>query len=133
MRIERKHIGKIVRAESWRAGQTVKVIAMKNPRAFKGQHSNGSVGEFDRADGMNPWFIVSPVPKKTAADEREQKFYILWNPAGQTPPTVRFPTYDEAAKIAESMQKRIGLGTMYVMEAVQSFTVTQKSKWEGLK
>lgn len=63
----------------------------------------------------------------------EKKFYILWNPAGQTPPTMRFKTYDEAAKVAEAMQRRIGLGTMYILEALQSFTVSHKTKWEGLK
>lgn len=60
-----------------------------------------------------------------------KQFFILWNPQGQTPPTKAFGTYDEAAKTAESMQKRIGIGTMYIMKAVQSVTVSQSIKWEG--
>lgn len=63
----------------------------------------------------------------------QKKFYILWNPAGHTPPTKQFETYEEAARVAEAMQKRIGLGTMYILQAVQSFSVFQKTKWEGLK
>lgn len=63
----------------------------------------------------------------------EKTFWLLWNPEGHTPPTKRFSTYDEAARVAEAMQKRIGLGTMYILKAVQSFSVVQKTKWEGLK
>lgn len=62
----------------------------------------------------------------------KKRFYILWNPQGQTPPTKRFDTYEEAADVAEAMQRRIGLGMMYILEAVQSVTVSQQVKWEGL-
>lgn len=82
-----------------------------------------------RADGI----MHSCVVRKKKEIKVDKKFYILWNPDGQTPPTVRFKTYEEAAKVAEAMQKRIGLGTMYILQAVQSFSVVQKSKWEGLK
>lgn len=63
----------------------------------------------------------------------EQTFYILWNPQGHTPPTTRFESYEKAAEVAEAMQRRIGVGTMYIMKAEQSVSVTQKIKWEGLK
>lgn len=63
----------------------------------------------------------------------ERVFWILWNPEGVNPPTYRFYTYEDAAKRAEEMQKKIGIGTMYVLKAVQSFSVMQKTKWEGLK
>ena len=63
----------------------------------------------------------------------ERLFYILWNPEGRTPPTMRFDSYEKAAEFAEAMQRRIGVGTMYIMKSEQSITVTQKIKWEGLK
>lgn len=62
----------------------------------------------------------------------KKSFYLLWNPEGKNPPTYRFSTYDAAAKTAEAMQKRIGVGTMYILQAVQSVSVVQKTKWEGL-
>lgn len=61
------------------------------------------------------------------------EFYILWNPEGQSPPTATFRTYEEAAAVAEKMQKRIGVGRMYVMKAVQCFAVELKTKWEKIK
>lgn len=63
----------------------------------------------------------------------EKIFWILWNPQGYSPPTYRFASYEDAAKRAEEMQRKIGNGTMYVMQAVQSVTVSQKVKWQGLK
>lgn len=63
----------------------------------------------------------------------EKVFWLLWNPQGHTPPTKRFDSYDEAANVAEAMQKRIGVGTMYILRAVQSVSVIQKVKWSGLK
>lgn len=60
-------------------------------------------------------------------------FFILWNPDGRTPPTARFETYEEAAKVAEAMQKRIGVGTMYIMQAMAAVSLTLKQKWETAK
>lgn len=63
----------------------------------------------------------------------QKVFWLLWNPEGRMPPTKCFDTYEEAAEVAEAMQKRIGVGTMYILKAEQSYTVAQKGKWEGLK
>ena len=63
----------------------------------------------------------------------QKTFWLLWNPEGRTPPTKRFDTFEEAAAVAENMQKRIGVGTMYIMKTVQSVTVSHQVKWEGFK
>lgn len=57
-------------------------------------------------------------------------FWILWNPEGETPPRVRFATEEGAKETAEKLQTRIGVGTMYVMEAKTSYNVSLKTKWE---
>lgn len=63
----------------------------------------------------------------------ERVFYILWNPEGQRPPTRKFDSYDEAAEVAQAMQLRIGVGTMYILKAVQAVSVVQDVKWVGFK
>lgn len=63
----------------------------------------------------------------------EKIFWLLWNPQGQTPPTKRFSCYEEAEEVATAMQQRLGVGTMYILKAVQSVSVAQTVKWEGLR
>jgi hypothetical protein len=58
-----------------------------------------------------------------------KKFWILWNPEGKTPPTVKFASFEAASKTADAMQKRIGVGTMYVMEVVAGCEVKQTARW----
>lgn len=60
-------------------------------------------------------------------------FWILWNPEGHNPPRVRFNTYEAAKKTADDMQKKIGVGVMYVMEAKSGVTVQMKARWENAK
>lgn len=60
-------------------------------------------------------------------------FWILWNPAGNTPPTVKFTNLDAARETAAKMQSRIGVGTMFVMEAVAGCEVKQVMRWENAK
>lgn len=59
-----------------------------------------------------------------------KKFWILWNPEGHTPPTVKFTTLQAARETAAKMQARIGIGTMYVMESVAGINVTLVQKWD---
>jgi hypothetical protein len=59
-------------------------------------------------------------------------FWILWNPQGKTPPTVRFSTYEAARATADKMQQNLGIGTMYVMQVVAGVTVSLKTKWENV-
>lgn len=59
-------------------------------------------------------------------------FWILWNPEGNTPPTKRFDTLEKARQVAADMQSRIGIGTMYVLKAEASLTITLKEKWEKI-
>lgn len=65
--------------------------------------------------------------------QKEKVFWILWNSEGRTPPTARFSTFSKAMAMAESMQKDIGVGTMYVLKAENKVCVTKKVIWEGLK
>lgn len=60
-------------------------------------------------------------------------FWILWNPEGQNPPTIRFATFDIAKEQAAKLQTRIGVGTMYVMRAVAGVTISLTQKWESEK
>lgn len=57
-------------------------------------------------------------------------FWILWNPEGQTPPTVRFSSFNAARDCAEKMQQRLGVGTMYVMKVEMGVSVSLKTKFE---
>ena len=56
-------------------------------------------------------------------DRTFEKFWILWNPDGNTPPKVVFKTYDGALTESKRLIAQIGRGTVYVMEAVSSETV----------
>lgn len=58
------------------------------------------------------------------------KFWILWNPEGSRPPTVRFSSLEGARKEAVRMQAAIGVGTMYVMESVAGVTVSLLQSWD---
>lgn len=62
-----------------------------------------------------------------------KKFWILWHPQGQTPPTVKFATFQEAKNCAENMIGKIGIGTMYVMEAVAGVEPVRKVRWTTAK
>lgn len=57
-----------------------------------------------------------------------KRFWILWNPKGNTPPTVRFNTYEKALETGQMMQERIGVGTMYVMKVEAEYTVMMHGK-----
>ena len=43
--------------------------------------------------------------------------YILWNPESDRPPTVQFPTYDEALRVADRMAQRFG-STFHVCKLI---------------
>lgn len=46
-----------------------------------------------------------------------QKFFIIWNPEGKTPPSVKFTNREDAQKSAEGMARSFRGQEFFVMEA----------------
>lgn len=70
---------------------------------------------------------------KTVPEQKNRPFYILWNPEGTSAPSVTFDDMESAFLTAESMQRRIGEGSMFVMKAVAVSTVSQHVKSVPIK
>lgn len=114
MGIMAKHIGKWVRAESWGENRAIKVLRLVSDHSFRGRRLDGYESSYDRADGANPWVVVSQ--KKGGSMAKFETFWILWQPASHLPPTRRFPTKREAQEVAEAMTKKHNR-EFYVMKA----------------